>query len=833
MAQLGPLYGNYTIFTLKSTWSCTYYATASQLGDITYHRSYGTPSTKSLNVTFNLSSLPANYVINNVVVYTTISEGNTFGRGTITIGGQTLNRSTGYVTITNPSISGTTLTVPFTYKASNHSGTYHDSASTSASKTSNHTSPCTFENVYAVVNYTIDATACTAPTSVSISPTSCAPGATATLSWSGAGAGKNNAIAGYHIYRSTSSNGTYTHTYTVTTSSASSSCSVVAPTTPNGSYFYKVYTIGTVSGYNSGASGVASLKALVTACGAPTAVSLSKTSAGPNETVVFSWSGATAGTNNAITGYHIYRSTEENGTYEVAYTLNSNSSSGSYNVATPAGNGTVYYYRIYTIGTYADYNSGASGTAFVRSEYTAPGTPVIVCNLGESATIDANANFVLSWEAVDDGLNNPVQGYLIYDNDVQSNYTESTSITMSADSTGTHILYAVAKGLYSNGSKSNTITIIATSSPPKPKNVYCDQLITHNSTTLHWTDSGYSGEDNPFVGYEIQCRESSDNATWGSWTSLGTSTTTSFTVSPSERYGYYTQFRVRGLYEVMNGAWGYTLDTQPLRRLYAPFADYTDQNLISRETHIKAKHMNELQDNIKTLVQFYKLEEQPFSNIVAGTTSLALWTDHVEEIRSATDYLTTVHASWQTIERNSPSIAVMNRLRSALYDVEESSLVLGASKLGASYCHPTNQLIYAKDKDGTPYNEGEGYKDNICLINGVETSLEGYDTTGFIPAKVGDTICMKDITFLDLNTNSAASTYRTCVQLFDGKYNLLNTSEFFGISNLPSNDWLPVYGSNNDIIQFTIPTSFSSEACYIRIVAKNITMRSAISVNEN
>jgi len=49
------------------------------------------------------------------------------------------------------------------------------------------------------------------------------------------------------------------------------------------------------------------------------------------------------------------------------------------------------------------------------------------------------------------------------------------------------------------------------------------------------------------------------------------------------------------------------------------------------------------------------------------------------------------------------------------------------------------------------------------LINGVETSLEGYDTTGFIPAKVGDTICMKDVIFLDLNTNSAASTYRACV----------------------------------------------------------------------
>lgn len=91
-------------------------------------------------------------------------------------------------------------------------------------------------------------TACGAPTSISLSSTRVVPGGGVTLSWSGASAGNYLSISGYHIYR----NGAYLAA--VNTSATSGSYTVYAPSTRGASYYYQVYTIASVSGYNSGAS---------------------------------------------------------------------------------------------------------------------------------------------------------------------------------------------------------------------------------------------------------------------------------------------------------------------------------------------------------------------------------------------------------------------------------------------------------------------------------------------------------------------------------------------------------------------------------------------------
>ena len=97
-------------------------------------------------------------------------------------------------------------------------------------------------------------TAVSAPTSVSLSSSTAAPGAGVTLSWSGAKAGTNNAISGYHIYRrNTLVTTSYTYLTAVTTTATSGSCTVTAPTVKGGKYTYAVYTLG-AAGINSGAS---------------------------------------------------------------------------------------------------------------------------------------------------------------------------------------------------------------------------------------------------------------------------------------------------------------------------------------------------------------------------------------------------------------------------------------------------------------------------------------------------------------------------------------------------------------------------------------------------
>ena len=91
----------------------------------------------------------------------------------------------------------------------------------------------------------------TAPTSVWLSATDVRIGKSVTLSWSGAAGGANNPVAKYHVYRG----GAYL------TETTGTSCAVTASGTAGGKYTYTVYAIGSVSGWNSGASAGVTLTA--------------------------------------------------------------------------------------------------------------------------------------------------------------------------------------------------------------------------------------------------------------------------------------------------------------------------------------------------------------------------------------------------------------------------------------------------------------------------------------------------------------------------------------------------------------------------------------------
>lgn len=93
--------------------------------------------------------------------------------------------------------------------------------------------------------------------------------------------------------------------------------------------------------------------------------------------------------------------------------------------------------------------------------------------------------------------------------------------------------------------------------------------------------------------------------------------------------------------------------------------------------------MTELQNTITMLLEFYGLDAQIMSTITAGTTPLSSWTEHVNEIRAAIDFLTTYHDEWLEIPVNVPRADIMNQLRNVLLYVEKPQCVLGVGKLGA------------------------------------------------------------------------------------------------------------------------------------------------------
>ena len=76
--------------------------------------------------------------------------------------------------------------------------------------------------------------------------------------------------------------------------------------------------------------------------------------------------------------------------------------------------------------------------------------------------------------------------------------------------------------------------------------------VAESDTTLSWSGAT-GGANNAVTGYEIQYGDSTNNTTWGEWTSLTTVTTAatsgSVSVSPPSTRGNYRRFRIRTLGE--------------------------------------------------------------------------------------------------------------------------------------------------------------------------------------------------------------------------------------------------------------------------------------------
>lgn len=140
---------------------------------------------------------------------------------------------------------------------------------------------------------------------------------------------------------------------------------------------------------------------LYSACGAPTTCELSATLATGN--VTLSWSGAKAGTGNAITGYEVQRCESANGSawgsWSTLKTVSTTATSGSLSVAPPSTAGNYYKYRVRTQGKAgSSYYSGwktSSNTlrrdhapleGFTDATLTAGTTPIKAIHMQELQT---------------------------------------------------------------------------------------------------------------------------------------------------------------------------------------------------------------------------------------------------------------------------------------------------------------------------------------------------------------------------------------------------------------------------------------------------------------
>lgn len=140
-----------------------------------------------------------------------------------------------------------------------------------------------------------------------------------------------------------------------------------------------------------------------------------------------------------------------------------------------------------------------------------------------------------------------------------------------------------------------------------------------------------------------------------------------------------------------------------------------------------------------------------------------------------------------------------------------------------------NELLFASDVGRVAFNGGLGYVDNMRYSTSSfsDKVTEGWDVTGFIPAKAGDTIRLQDVDFFDF----ASSSSRARFIYFDRAYQYVSCSDFFGSIGDMTSDWNPVANDDGQLVRCVIPDSLASEIAYIRLTVSDIRPESIVTVN--
>lgn len=318
------------------------------------------------------------------------------------------------------------------------------------------------------------ATACGAPT-LSVYTTPCGTD-TVAMSWSGATSGSNNAITGYEIQYRDSTNGTsYTADWaaltTVSTTATSGSANLQMPSTPSMYRQFRIRTVGAAgAGYESDWY-ILGLVQRFGVCKAPTSITISDSTPPLETQITVSWTGASAGVGDTISGYALWRSDDVNGPYEQIDMVYSTDTYDSMYTTSSDVFGEIYYYKVQTLSaTDSMYNSPLSTVyTSAASGYGLPTAPTSVTATPISTYPGAIVK--LEWSGATDGYMNPITGYTISrSTTADGTYAEVLNVTGASvtstqvkapDDAGTTYYYKVSSVGTVNGYNSANSTATA------------------------------------------------------------------------------------------------------------------------------------------------------------------------------------------------------------------------------------------------------------------------------------------------------------------------------------------------------------------------------------
>lgn len=525
-------------------------------------------------------------------------------------------------------------------------------------------------NQSVTVDYTV-ITDPTAPTSVSLANEMAAPGAAVNLSWSGQSAGEANPITGYIISRS-EDGGAYNDSWAT---DSASPLSVAAHASYGHYYRYRVITVGQYS--NSPAStDTATLTTYTpTDCGAPTSATFSVSVSENAPTLTYS--GASAGTINSITGYEIeYAESSNNSSWGAWTALKTVTNTGTSGTTTVNLSGTRGYYRKYQIRTQgsagSSYYSTWKETASVRknSAPTAPTSftaePAVyvsgVINLSYPGATDPDNNlshYNIGFELSENGVD-------WHDWEWLADGTTSHTPTLTP---GQYIRYSVAAadafGIESAYVDSN---ICGKNTAPAAPVITLPQ----NSKTI------YNGRPRFLItmGADPESQLQSIAA------SGYTASTASGLAGSAKTILRRTSAASAGAVSISAVSTDQYAESSSAAARDTTYAvpSFTDATITAGTTAIKAAHMTELRTMINTVRAYYGLSAISWAEtITAGVTKARNWAAHIVEMQDAVDDVVALVNGWDTLTTTNrivlsawlatgskPSAAVMEQIRAAI-----------------------------------------------------------------------------------------------------------------------------------------------------------------------
>ena len=485
---------------------------------------------------------------------------------------------------------------------------------------------------------------------------------------------------------------------------------------------------------------VLSSSLLITAAGAPTACSVNQTVAEGN--VTLSWSGASDGTNNAISSYEIQYSDSSNnstwGSWTALTTVTTTATSGSVSVAPPTTRGYYRRFQVRTQGTAgASYYSGwkISTNSVRKNTPPQPATSVSAAPL-----IYSTEPVILTWSGASGG-SSPIKGYMIasqtsIDNATWTVWTVLDNFNLSASSgsrvvaatnvSGTYTRYGLwtidTLGVYSVEAVSNSV-LCAVSACTEPTAVAFSATIAEATVTLSWSGA-LGGAGNAITGYELESSESSDNITWGDWSAVGvivsTSGSGSLTTAPSTVRGNYLRHRIRvqgTAGSTYFSPWKITTNTVRKNILATPPTAFTASPLIYA-TPSAALTWSGTVEGTSTITNYIIQQSTSTNNVAWGT-----WETVATVVSSATSgtYTATPSNIPGTFTRY--RIAVTDELNAVSAYVISNSIKMNTV--------PAILTIAAPKSDSATFNPNPRYLIQVGAdADGEEQTLFVYSTSG-------------------------------------------------------------------------------------------------------